>query len=232
MPKGQQNDRTALCLLALLNLTQRKKWKDVQAPLIGITPMMDFARDYYGAEYAPNTRETFRRSSVHQLVQAGIVLQNPDDISRSVNSPKTVYQLTPETVRLLKEYGSRIWKRSLAVYLKKQGSLAKRYAKARKMKLIPVRMKDGQTLHLSPGKHSQLTQEVITQFVPRFMPGADLLYIGDTKKKWAYFYILGTPRRNGRIWMKSPFVHWACSSIRMGRCPMWWCMTERENGLF
>jgi len=33
MPRAQQNDRSALCLLALLNLTRRKSWASAQSPL-------------------------------------------------------------------------------------------------------------------------------------------------------------------------------------------------------
>lgn len=64
LPPAQQNERSALCLLALLNLTPGKAWVDAENPLMGITPIMDWARKYYGKDYAPNTRETFRRQSI------------------------------------------------------------------------------------------------------------------------------------------------------------------------
>jgi hypothetical protein len=41
MPRAQQNERSALCLLALLNLTPDKAWKHSENPLMGITPIMD-----------------------------------------------------------------------------------------------------------------------------------------------------------------------------------------------
>jgi hypothetical protein len=69
-PKAQQNERTALCLLALLDLSSDVKWGDAKSPTIGITPIMDWARKHYGKNYAPNTRETVRRQSMHQFVQA------------------------------------------------------------------------------------------------------------------------------------------------------------------
>lgn len=53
LPRAQQNERSALCLLALLNLTPDKIWADAEAPLVGITPMMDWIREYYDKEYAP-----------------------------------------------------------------------------------------------------------------------------------------------------------------------------------
>ena len=71
MPRAQQNERTALCLLALVNVTPTKRWAGSEAPLVGITPIMDWAKEYYGTGYAPNTRETFRRQSMHQFIEAG-----------------------------------------------------------------------------------------------------------------------------------------------------------------
>ena len=61
MPNAQLNDRTAYCLLAIVNITPEKEWKNAEKPLIGITPMMDFTKLNYQKEYAPNSRETFRR---------------------------------------------------------------------------------------------------------------------------------------------------------------------------
>ena len=50
MPTEQQNERTAYCLLSLLNVTPEKEWKNAENPLVGITPMMTFAKDYYNKE--------------------------------------------------------------------------------------------------------------------------------------------------------------------------------------
>lgn len=77
LPRAQQNERSALCLLALLNLTPGKPWTDAEDPLIGITPIMDWAREHYDKQYAPNTRETVRRQTMHQFCNAGIALLQP-----------------------------------------------------------------------------------------------------------------------------------------------------------
>ncbi len=187
MPRAQQNERSALCLLALAAITPDKSWKDAEAPLVGITPMMDFSRDHYGRSYAPNTRETFRRQTIHQFVAAGIALYNPDNPSRPVNSPKAVYQLSPETLALLRVYGSPSWKRKLCNHLRTRVTLKARYEKDRKLARIPVSMGSGTTLHLSPGRHNALSKAVIESFVPRFVPGAILVYVGDTGNKWAFY---------------------------------------------
>ncbi len=186
MPREQQNERTALCLLALLGLGPKTAWRDASDPLVGITPMMDHAREHYGAQYAPNTRETFRRFSVHQLVQAGIVLSNPDRPDRPVNSPKTVYQISPEALVLLRGLKSQGWTRALAAYRRRHGTLVARYAGARDLERIPVRVGGVRVLHLTPGSHSLLIRDVVKQFAPRFVPGGELLHVGDTGEKWAY----------------------------------------------
>jgi hypothetical protein len=93
LPQAQQNERSALSLLALLNLTPGKSWAKAENPLMGITPLMDWVHKHYGTKYAPNTRETFRRQTMHQFCDAGVALYNPDKPDRPVNSPKAVYQI-------------------------------------------------------------------------------------------------------------------------------------------
>ncbi|MDL5047295.1 BsuBI/PstI family type II restriction endonuclease [Oscillatoria amoena NRMC-F 0135] len=187
MPRAQQNERSALCLLALLNLTEDKTWAEAENPLVGITPMMEFARDHYGKEYAPNTRETFRRQTMHQLVAAGIALYNPDDPARPVNSPKAVYQIEHDTLVLLRSFATAAWNKNLATYLENRQTLAAQYAKEREMQKLPVTLATGETIRLSPGKHSELIKAIIEEFAPRFVPGAVLVYAGDTGDKWGYF---------------------------------------------
>ncbi|MEX2580001.1 MAG: hypothetical protein WD342_13160 [Verrucomicrobiales bacterium] len=76
MPRAQQNERSALCLLALLDLKPGATWEDAGNPLVGITPIMDWVRKHYGKKYAPNTRETIRRQTMHQFCDAGIAVYN------------------------------------------------------------------------------------------------------------------------------------------------------------
>lgn len=187
MPRAQRNERSALCLLALLHLTSDKNWNQVDSPLIGITPIMEFCRNYYAKEYAPNTREAVRRQTIHQFVESGIALYNPDDQKRPVNSPKAVYQIETETFNLLKTYKTETWEANLDTYLSKHKTLQEKYAKARDHHLISLQMSGGMELQISPGEHSGLIKSIIEQFGPRFVPGGEVLYIGDTGEKWSFF---------------------------------------------
>jgi len=187
LPRAQQSERSALCLLALLNLTPGKLWAQAENPLIGITPIMDWARVHYRKDYAPNTRETVRRQTMHQFVDAGIALYNSDEPGRPVNSPKAVYQIESATLKLLRSYGTPAWHDNLTAYLAERKTLAERYERKRKQNRIPVQIASDKKITLSPGEHSELIRAIIEDFAPRFAPGSLLIYAGDTGDKWGYF---------------------------------------------
>ena len=187
MPRGQQNERSALTLLALLDLRPSGNWDQLHKPLMGITPIMDFTREHYGREYAPNTRETFRRQTMHQFVEAGIAVYNPDKPDRAVNSPKACYQVTQEASEVIETFGTRRWQQTLDLYLEGQVSLAAKWAKHREMQMVPVVLPEGKELALTPGAHSELIKAIISEFAPRFAPGASVIYVGDTGDKIGHF---------------------------------------------
>jgi len=189
MPRGQRNERSALTLLALLNLKPEGSWNELHKPLMSITPIMDFCREHYGREYAPNTRESFRKQTIHQFVEAGIALYNPDQPDRPINSPKACYQVSEEAWQVILTFGTDQWQATLESYLEGQQSLAAKWAKHREMQMIPVVVADGYEITLTPGAHSELIKQIITEFAPRFVPGAEVIYVGDTGDKAGYFKV-------------------------------------------
>jgi hypothetical protein len=186
-PRQQQNERSALTLLSLLDLKPEDAWEAASDPLMGITPMMEFFAKHYGKRYAPNTRETVRRQTVHQFVQAGLVVPNPDKPSRPTNSPMAVYQIEPSALELVREYGRPRWGRHLEGYLRAVETLKKLYARERDIRRIPVKLANGQEIKLSPGGQNVLIKRIIDDFCPFFTPGGHMIYVGDTQRKWAYF---------------------------------------------
>lgn len=187
MPRGQQNERSALTLLALLDVRPGTPWREASNPLRGITPMMDFMREQYGKEYAANTRETVRRFTMHQFVQAGIALANPDDPDRPTNSPDFVYQVEATFLELVRTYDDSAWEQRLPAYVASMHTLRQRFARERAMRQVPVTLADGTAFTLSPGGQNALVPVIITEFVPRFTPGGAVLYVGDTSEKLVHF---------------------------------------------
>jgi len=154
---------------------------------MGVTPIMDWTAKHYDRQYAPNTREAFRRQTLHQFVEAGLAKYNPDQPDRPVISPKAVYQLTDKPIALINKAETTGWKEAVALYLAAKPGLAAHYAAARDMRQAPVKLMNGGKILLSPGIHSILIKDVIETFAGNFTPGATLIYVGDAGAKVAFF---------------------------------------------
>jgi hypothetical protein len=186
-PRQQQNERSALTLLSLLGLKPDDSWEKANDPLMGITPMMEFFAKHYAKQYAPNTRETVRRQTVHQFMQTALIVPNPDRPSRPTNSPKAVYQIEPSALKLLREFGKSSWYKHLNEYLLTLKTLKRLYAQEWDKRRIPVKLGAGQEIRLSPGGQNVLVKKIIDDFCQFFTPGGQIIYVGDTQRKWAYF---------------------------------------------
>jgi adenine-specific DNA-methyltransferase len=181
-PREQQNERSALCLLALANVRPETSWNQATAPRRGITEMMNWFRDCYGKQYAPNTRETVRRQTMHQFVQMGLVIENPDRPDRPINSPKWCYQLHQQALSLLQAYGSTQWEEACQNYAVSVKNVLQ--DRARNILMLPVNLPNGQAIQLSSGGQNLLIKDILEKFCPRFTPGGIVLYVGDAGDKF------------------------------------------------
>jgi len=171
LPAAQQNEMSALTLLTLCGIknVHYQTWSDATRRRLGVTKgIMAFAKKYYRKNYAPNTRETFRRQVLHQFVQARIADYNPDNPDLPVNSPSAHYAISAEALEAVKTFKTKDWKAAAEKFIAQAGELSKVYAKAREMNLIPVKLAEGKTIKLSAGKHNRLQAAIVEQFAPRF----------------------------------------------------------------
>jgi adenine-specific DNA-methyltransferase len=187
LPDAQQNERSALTLLALLDVRPETPWAEAREPLIGIATIMDWMSEHYGKKYKTGSRESVRKFTMHQFVDAGLALKNTDDMARAINSGKTGYRIEPAALAVLRLRGTEAYEPALRDYIAGAGTLAKRYAQEREMERIPLRLTGGKPIALSPGGQNKLVEKIIHEFCPRFTPDAIPLYVGDTDEKWALF---------------------------------------------
>lgn len=187
LPYAQQNEISALTLLALAQLSEKSAWKNANNPKLRVHDILVEIKQRYGREYAENSRETIRRRVLHQFVQAGIAIQNADDPTRPTNSGLNNYMLSDLALDAIRAYDSSTWSRKRKAFLDQQGRLLDLYQKSREQNKIPLQVADGTTYRLSPGKHNELQSAIVSEFGPRFAPGAKLLYLGDAAKKTLIF---------------------------------------------
>lgn len=193
LPAAQQNEMSAMVLLALCSIKEDTPWAKAKRASQRITKeIMAFVNDNYKAEspYTPNTRETFRRQVLHQFVQASVVNYNPDDPTLPVNSPKAHYAITPEALTVVQGYGKAEWKNKVEKFAQETTMLREKYAAERDLHRIPLII-EGNEYYLSPGAHNEVESAVVEEFAPRFASGGKLLYIGDAEDKDLYVNTAG-----------------------------------------
>jgi hypothetical protein len=186
----QYNERSATILLALLQIRPSDSWANAKNPMLGVTELLDWVNVEYrdDAPYAPNTRETFRRQTLHQFYAAGMVQYNFDMPDRAPNSKNNNYRISPEALEVIRAYGTPEYEDLLTEYLVSAPGLAARYAAEREMTRLPVTMPDGTELRLSAGGQNVLIKSMVEDFCSRFTPGGQVLYIGDADLKLGIFH--------------------------------------------
>jgi BsuBI/PstI restriction endonuclease domain/BsuBI/PstI restriction endonuclease HTH domain len=182
----QSNEAAGYTLLALLDLEPLKPWSKAAEPRRGITPIIAFVAQAYNVRYAPNTRETIRDEAVKYFVETGMLIRNPDNPSRPVNSGKTVYQIEPTALALFRTFGTLEWDKNLKAYLSMRERIVKMLRRQRKLKRIPVVFPSGKKVTISPGGQNPLIKTVIEQFCTAFAPGGTIVYIGDAENKFLH----------------------------------------------
>ncbi len=183
LPNAQQNERSALTLLALVDLKKNLPWPKAKSRLIRIHDILTFMQKYYGKQYAENTRETIRRQTLHQFEHAALAVRNPDDPSRPTNSPRNVYTVSNEALSVIKKYRTQRWNRAIQQFVKSRGRLADLYDKRKKALYLSVKLPSGTPIDFTPGKHNKLQITVLKVFRAQFCPNSKIVYVGDAARK-------------------------------------------------
>lgn len=178
MPKAQQADICCYVILAMAGIKPNMSWSEATNDWIRIHDIIQFANIYYGATYAENSRETFRKQALHRFRTAALV----EDNGKATNSPNYRYRLTDETLQLLKAVGAKQEQTELNRFLAYHEKLMDIYASKKKMTMMPVKI-NGLDFSFSAGKHNELQKAIIEEFAPRFAPNSECLYVGDTIEK-------------------------------------------------
>ncbi len=180
VPSEQQNNRSALTLLALVNVRPNDNWSAASAPLRTITQMMEYFSSHYGTTYAPNTRETVRRQTIHQFWEMRLVTHNPDNPDRPTNSPYYCYQVSEPLLRLVRTYASPSWENELTRFrIKMSDNLNALSPRKRQIQKIPIIFPGGSIVSISSGGQNALIKRIVEEFCPRFAKGGEILYLGD-----------------------------------------------------
>jgi len=167
-------EQTAICVISLFGNYPK---------LLRIHDIIVYAKKKLNKEYAENTRESIRKSSLKRLVNHGLVIFNKDDPARPTNSGLTNYSLMEEFYKILKSKGTS--RKKLIIYWKKLHHKMKIELEDTRHK-VRILLPTNKRLSLSPGPHNILEKHIVEYLVPINIRQAEVVYLGDTRKKMLY----------------------------------------------
>jgi len=183
-----ERDRIALALLSIANITPATSWEKAGQGESGAKwrlatrEIISFQNKYWRQNISPGSYDDIRRKDLKLLVLAGVAVASADNPNASQNNPTRRYALSADAQELIRSIGKHGFSEKVTGFLAKQGSLAQRLERHRP-KRIDVQLPDGSLLALAEGEHNLLQKAILEEFIPRFVPKAKVLYLGDASNK-------------------------------------------------
>ncbi|HEX7182090.1 MAG TPA: BsuBI/PstI family type II restriction endonuclease [Thermoanaerobaculia bacterium] len=183
-PESHITDQTALTILALVNRQPRKgllAGHERLADGARIHDILSFVRKDFRRKVAENTRESYRKTSLRPLIDAGWVIRH----QLSTNDPNTYYRLSGELDRLFEE-GPGPERDRLIEKLRLTGKKGAGGRQREREGELSVLLATDQAFALSPGTHNELEKEVVEVLGPAILRRSSVVYLGDTAPRTGY----------------------------------------------
>jgi len=101
--------------------------------------------------------DDIRRKDLKLSVVAGIIIASANRPDAARNDPTRGYSISPEYLEIIRSFGCENWLEEVEDFMAERPS---------------------------PGEHNLLQKAVIENFLPKYGYGAEVLYVGDTAKKF------------------------------------------------
>lgn len=200
-PEAFISDQTALTLLALSDRQPRQKLLPGHASLAEgarVHDILTFVREDMRRRVAENTRESYRKTSLRPLVEAGWVVRH----QLSTNDPNTYYTLNGELARLFTTPTGPDRDR-LVERLRLRTGRAGRPKAAHRIE-VAVQLSPDLTFGLSAGAHNELEKAVVEVLAPAVLADPSVVYLGDTAPRSGFQDRAVMRRLNLPIDVKAP----------------------------
>lgn len=181
-------DRIALALLSISNLSPSGDWSNAGRDEAGnkwrltSREIIKFQNSNWKQNISPGSYDDIRRRDLKLLTLSGIAMASADNPDANQNNPTRRYALTPEGEKLVQAYGTERFVEYVQAFVRQCGSLEQRLERHRP-KRLDVQLPDGKLLQLAEGEHNRLQKAILEEFIPRFVPKAKVLYMGDATNK-------------------------------------------------
>ena len=177
-------ERMALALLAVMRMKPGTAWDasldDSLEKPITTREIITFLNTNYNQKISSGSYDDIRRKDLAPLIESRLVLKSGKSV---INDPTRGYTLNPDSVSVIQKYGKPDWDKSVSTFIEKYGRLTDRLERPRDIKKIPAVFPDGQEISLDDSPHNAIQKGILEEFLPRFVPGAEIIYVGDASNK-------------------------------------------------
>jgi hypothetical protein len=182
-PPRRITEQTAFCILALADTTPCQRLLAGHTSLADgarVHDILNFVRQDIGRSVAENTRESYRKTSLRPLMEAGWVIRH----QLSTNDPNTYYRLHPGFARLLTVPSGP--ERDALIERLRLPERRRARERADLRQEVCVGLAPGQVHTLSPGRHNLLEKAVAETLGPALLRHPQVVYLGDTAARRGY----------------------------------------------
>lgn len=181
-------EKMAMAFLAVANVKRTSDWPKTQlrtgADVLKSRDIIDFINKHFEESISRGSYDDIRRKDLKMPVVSGIVVASANKPDAARNDPTRGYSISPEYIGIVRQFGQAGWEETVDEFMEGKPTLSDRLAADRNLNQVPISLPDGKTIQFSPGEHNLLQKAIIEQFLPRYGYGAQVLYVGDTEKKF------------------------------------------------
>lgn len=177
-------EKIALSFLSLGEIDENSDWKDLK----DISESSKTSRDIityenteYGEDRSSGSYDDVRRDELKEMVLANIILNSKPDSAK--NDPTRKYGISEEYASVTRRFGRKDWNEKVQFIVEKNGRFIDRTTILREFKKVPIKISTDKEIFLSVGDHNELQKAIVEEFLPRFCPNGELLYLGDSENK-------------------------------------------------
>jgi DNA (cytosine-5)-methyltransferase 1 len=186
--KPRELEKMAMAFLAVADVKRSGDWIKTRIregkDTLKSRDIIAYLNAHFEEKISMGSYDDIRRKDLKLPVVAGIIIASANKPNAARNDPTRGYSLSLEYVELIKRFGQPDWAEAMEEFMADRPTLAERLDTARQIEIVPIKLPDGQTVQFSPGEHNLLQKAIIEQFLPRYGFGAEVLYVGDTAKKF------------------------------------------------
>lgn len=182
-------ERMALAFLAVADVSASEQWEALKDETSGRSlrtrDVIVYINMHFGEHISSGSYDDIRRKDLMLPVQAGIVVSTGSGAAR--NDSTRGYAIGTQFAAIIRQFHASEWDQPVRVFMEGRTRLTDQLYSERSVPQIPIHLPSGEELQFSLGEHNVLQKAIIEEFLPRYGYGSEVLYIGDTAKKFIVY---------------------------------------------